>query len=659
MHVVTSPEGEFAALGEELAREHDCHVTTDPTELDDGPVLGVFAPNDLDEQLLAPLKSRLAERGPADGAFGVLTGHRATDARALYERDRQSNEGHYLALRQVGAPWESSDDSPSGPTILTGDDVSAAELDHQLAHGASSLGFGVPGRSIHLTLTDGFVCGVPSNLDEYDLDGPQPFCLTDDSRNCPYDETLVAADDLDADHVFLNACTSVLPSNTSAGLPAHLGVTLLKSAKSLIGCSRAGPSIPQEAVLHYALVQAGYTTAERCYVLNKNARRLGVQYDPYVPFGAPWRSTDATAASFEYATTRTPNGTRIDVTEFSGTLLDVRLPADGLPPARDAVLNRVDADGSVPPLYYTLFREGGRLRVLVYSHRPFEADHLRFRVTRRTPTTDWYQMAAACLRNVRSLEQWGILHPKVGNQANELASHLNGVADYVSRQQLSADVHRKVKKRLLRCYEGVTNIEDSLVSSFRDRQRGHRLADDLFARQLSARVDDPGVDCPYCGRSVFTRSAECVYSGDVRVVGICPACYEVFHVPHGDRYHYPTLSVDGSNGPVRVPADDTVTFDVAFENPRDRTARVVLAPTVHEVSYLPADDELFTPVEWRGTLAAGETRRLSVEFDASRLPENEYRVELYALADLDVFQGSREVIVGGDVSYRAERVVTD
>lgn len=314
-------------------------------------------------------------------------------------------------------------------TVLTRESATAEVLVDLVDDGLHSLSPMLDGQSIHTFLSDGFICGFPSDVDVSNYNDPLPICVDDGDRNCPLDGELVPADSLTIDHVFINSCASTIPSGCVTGLPVNVGLGLLKHASSLIGGYRPKDGLPQEAALHHALLRAGYSAAERCYILNKNSHALDFEAYPYVVFGQPEHALSV-SPDRSYTVDVTDGGDAksiVAVSNVNDHVVDVVLSdVPQCDASRTALRNRLD-DQKDWPLFYSTFREPTRVRVLVYSWGKIQADQLEFEMTTDALPNSDFDRISNSIANATGLKRLGMLDRKAQGQLTDIQNQIAGL----------------------------------------------------------------------------------------------------------------------------------------------------------------------------------------------------------------------------------------
>lgn len=637
MPVVTpDQDDEFGAVAAEIADRRDERVHADVPSAGAGELLYVAGPMALTEHRLLALQRRLADRGPSAGSFGVITGLTPERALALYERAPSESGTHCVMLRKEDRDVRSPDDRTE---VLTRETATVDRFERLADEGIASLSTMTDGQSIHTFLSDGYLCGFPSAVDVTAYDDPQPNCVVDGERDCPLEGGLVPVDELSIPHVFLNSCTSMVPANSSRGLPVHVGMGLLRGATSLIGGYRPMHGLAQEAALHHALLRAGRPAAERCYLLNRNAHATNLKAYPYATFGRP-EATVADPVEPE-ATVEVVAGdeTLVRCRDVSAHVVDVTVPGAAVDGPSPALQNDVEAQADWP-LYYAAFPEDDGVRVLVYSWGRIETDELRFRLVGDEPRVADHEVLRSSLSNVRGLERLGLLDRKARGQLRNLRNRVAGLADDEYRRRYDANAYRVSGGRLDGVLEDLTNVRERLVSILDGRGPGF-LSEDYDDRVVKTGVGTAEEDCYDCGRPVFTTRVADVSRAVERWLGFCPYCINVFDVPAvGDAPAHPRVLGDLTLAPA---ARTEVT--VEFTNPLDRTMEATVFPWLWSNWEEYRGEPVFTPGSTTTRLGPGETHAAPFELDVAPLAPETYSVYAYVVGNLDVYLSCRKLVV--------------
>lgn len=635
MVVFTEDADEYRTLADDIAADREERVVTEFQRLPDTdePIIYVDDPSSICEEYLLELQRRLLS-SDGERRFGVVTGHTVEDARALSGATPRDSSEHVLTLRSEP---DAIPDDP-GQEVLVGEDLTADALG-EATDGVESLSIQSGGWTMHLFLDDGFVCGVPESQP---IDGgeDQPYCVADGAMDCPLSGDLVRAEALDADHVFVSSCASMI-DNSSTGVPVHVGLGLLDGARSLVGSYRVGPSLPQEALLHYSLVRDGYDLAERCYLLNSNSHACGIQAYPYVPFGRPdAASTAARDPKFNVEVESDADGTRLRLTDLDAHVVDVTLPGIERPGETHYVRN-VTEGYEGPPLYYAAFEEGDSLRVLAYAGQRLRPDELDLRVTTR-PTNETARLRLQdALVTATDHRRLGVYDGTLSKTITDLQNRIRGFADDLNPERYDAEFHRAPDDAVTESVEQLESVREQLLDAVTDC----RFLTSLYgsnATEAATFVTD--ATCSVCDTRIFVNQVADFTGTAGRQIGECPHCGPIFDVPAGEPGtcpNHPTIRIEDVAGS----AEATRLLTVEFTNEAAAPVTATAAPSV--LSPGPeADQPLLEPSRKEQTLEPGEEASFEFALDTRSLVPAEYSVRAVVLSNLRVYESRRQIQVG-------------
>lgn len=631
MPVFTTSSGAYYDVAETVAAKRGESLVTDP-ENEEGPLVYVADPTNVDEDVLLALQERLQRRGPDEGAYSIITGRTPAEALALHERTSDDQGDHCVLLRRMPDDVPKLEDGFIGLT----NNMSANRLRQLDESGLASLNLRTGGWSIHLRLGDGFICGYPTT-DSHKFDGRQPFCVSDGEIDCPLDAELLHADELAPSHVFVASCASIIDNNMSQ-LPVNVGIGLLSGATSMVGSYYVGASIPQETLLHHSALRAGYSVAERTYFLNWNARINNLKYLPYLPFGRPSATlTTAESPEFEYDYESDDSGASVTLRDVDAYLVDVTLPRDAVPGDGETIYARCNSETQVP-LYYLGFDDGDRVRVVLYTGGRLKRDHLDLRVSKSPVDERSRQIIADSVRSGEQYRTLGALHKKADNQVKNLGHKFYRLTDTYLFEKYDAHTHREITAELDDLQAEINRIRDEIYDRLGERR--------FYFRRYSDRVYDQDVAveerrCPTCGRRTFRKQYMDVTKTIVRSHGVCPRCGHLYDVPTTDGDCAPAYPV--IEGDLICITDDVATMTVTFENPKDVPIDAVVRPQL-QADHI--EGTLFTPARTHLSLDPGERQTTTFEIDAGSIPDNQYYVFAHVIGNLDVYVGVGMMVVG-------------
>lgn len=643
MAVYTTAEGGFADVAERIARERGEALVTDLEEAAAGTedVVYVEDPADVSEYTLLALQRRLLERTPETGGFGVVTGYTPELAEQLYFEDADQN-GEDLLSFMLDPP--AGVDDVETATVLEEDDGTVETLEELAAEPLRSFGINANGRTIHVSVADGYICGAPGSRSFADYSGRQPFCVEDGEVDCPLTDDLVRAEAIDAAHVFLLSCSSTV-ANATSDLPVLPSLGLLDGADSLIGAYRVAPSWPYELLFHYSLLLAGYDLNERCYLLNKNSHVNGIMGFPYVGYGRPDAGIDEPhAAAFDVEFRPDGEDLRIHLSDVDGYVLDFVVPEASVPDheQRLYVRNRGDTDARV---YYLAFEQAEGVRVLLFGGGRLQSDFEVVLSGDRAQRTK-REIVVDSVENALETEETGFLAAESMDRVLELRRGLANMLKQVETERFDADRHASVDSVVDSLYGQVNALREDLLSGLRDRSdyliweyAGNMRDEDVYVSEYT---------CPTCSeRPVFVKQIVGWTGDSRRLLSACPRCGYVFDVPVDGRDPAPAYPLVETDLGAESVAEPTLTM--TFENPREVPLQATFEPIV-----LHMDNEstsFFEPDRRNALLAPGESHTAEFDVNADAFPDNMYYVLGIVLANVSVYAGYTAVVVGEKGAY--------
>lgn len=636
MVVFTEADCEYRAVAETIAesRGDDVVSTLDGIGRDD--VIYVDSPENVDEGVLLDLQRRQC-RSEGTANFGIITGYRPELAEGLYFREKAPRDDHYVVNNRISIPYATDDSLTVLPNDEDGDTVSRLQTETM-----ESLGLTTGGHSMHYYLPNGFICGFPDSIDVERYGDRQPACVAGGERDCPLDGELVLAEDIDASHVFVSSCASIIQNN-SIDLPVHVGMGLLTQVESLIGTYRILSSFPHETFLYQALLRDGYDLGEVCYVLNRYSDSLSNEIYPYFLYGRPEnRSASAREGAYRTSVEPSDSGIAVTITDIDCHVVDLSVPKGHLGGDESDVTVDVRGDERDIPFYHCVFEEQDAFRVLVYSGGRMSADRLELRVEQEATYMREKDAIFACARNLRKHEGLGLLNQKMKNQLTHVENNVHTLSSVLERARLQSEARPELRDKLSEMDAIVDGIYDELHETLTD-------ANGLLYEYLDRVVRDgsyvSNADCSDCGNTVFVSEVVEPLTSVKRAIGTCPECGYLFDAPATDNERFPpspsVTSLEPRNNSER-------TFTVEFDNPTSRFAKGISFPSLVGVGYEEATDRgLFYPASHRFTLRVGETYTNRFTVDVSGLPPNEYYLFVYVVLNGEIFVSECNFTVGG------------
>lgn len=643
MVVYTSHESNFERAAREIADHREEKLVHDAGGVpSDEPVVYVEDMSEIDETTLVRFQRH--QLRDSYTPFSVVTGYTPDDALALYHRDLPDEGIHSLVM--LGQhDYESSDPDCE---ILSGGDVTAENLRRQDERGLASFNISTHGWPIHLNLSRGLLCGFPEDVSVEEYPEPQPFCVQDGERQCPYDADLLPAREFHPSHAFLLSCGSVI-DNGYSGLPVHVGAGLLSNVESLVGPYRMSGSYLIELFLHYALLKGGYNVSERVYLLNKNAHINDIRYCPYIPLGRP--SAGLSGVDGEEATysLRSADANRFELTDIDAPVIDVSLPIASSTGADDRnyvkLLNGVDED-----IYYLLFEEGDERRLIVYSTGRLVYDELRFEISNSPPCAEEVTQANRMLDNAERHANLDILNDTATRQLETLREQTRRFPEAVHAHNYNAQTYTKTEKRAGELLGNATAIHDELLSDIQDESKylSHKYA----RRAIDHDIGRSDRTCARCERVLFLKHAS-DGRGTRRTMGTCPKCGMVFDVPaaNGEWEGRPIVT-----GETIVTGGETTTITIRFTNPKDHPTRTTVCPVIRRRGNKTDDGRsIFEPEHQDLTVEGGETVDVEFDFRTAIVRDNQYIVLGYVISNLELYMGCATIIVGDETGFYEPR----
>jgi hypothetical protein len=629
MAVFTTSSGPYRALAEDIAADANQELCTSlETALDSSePVTYVDPPEKVSEDELLSLQSRLLRRGPEDGGFGIVTGYTVDAARSLYF-DRQPSDGHAVLLEKsvTGDPEIDAD------TVLIDDELTATRLEELADSRLESFSIDSHGWSIHLDLPDGYLCGYPRSESPAEYDTDQPVCVVDGEMDCPFDEEIVRAEDVRANHLFVSSCASVIDNNLQ-GLPVHLGFGLLSGADSLIGSYRPSVTLPVESIFHYCLLRDGYGLSERVYLQTQFSETNDLMSDSYIAFGHPraeLSESNPGTATVEYE--REDDGVAVSCSDIEGHVLDVTLPSDALSAETDKYYVRDRSESSLSPLYYVAFEDRGRVRVVAFTGSRFDGDSLELLVAPTPTASIQREIATQALENAGRARNMNLLNSKAEKQYDGLWNQVRDFPTKVFDERYIAGFYDEATDEVTKPFGHVSSMEDELVEL---AEGGKLLVYTYHNRAVEDDVFRSTDECHYCGRPVFVRQVSDGHRTR-RAIGNCSRCGVIYDVPTTDGETAPTHPVVD----VGEPADDgTTPAVISFENDGDTRQRVKIVPFVEHEGTAIDDAPVVDPETAFVRLDPGERVEQSFTIDESLIDEFRFRLGVQVIANLSNYVG--------------------
>ena len=641
----TTDDEAFGELAERVARDRgeELHEEFGNVLAGDEPVVWVDSPSNFAEANLLALQQRLFDRGPEHGAFGLITGYTAAVAEDFYESRAETTREDLLLFSRHLAPVL-PDTLPDSPTarLLVDDEATVDAVETGTGARLRSFQAAAAGREIHISVSDGYLCGFPESQRVEDFPGPQPFCVTDGERDCPLQGDLLSTEAIDAAHVFLLSCTTAI-DNGSAGLPVHAAMGLLAGADSLIGSYRVSTSRPHELLLHHSLLASGYDVSERCYVLNRNADAHNLMAHSYVAFGRPDAAVaDPHEPQFEVDVR---SDGEIEITDIEGYVVDVSLTADQVPSFADRLYVRTSTDVDAE-VYYTVFEEDDDVRVILYTGGLMQFDQLKLELSGDRAAHVEREIALASVNNLPHVDRLGFLPETVDEQVGQYESQVRSFIKQTRVEAFRTDAAEIADRQLASLQGHERAIRDAFLDRLLDNpSTPHRLyapntvADDVYTTDRR---------CPYCQDSpVFVEQVADWAGTRRRLLGCCGRCGPIYNVPARTRDTdpaYPVIHCElDTNG------ERHQSLDVSFENTTETPMRTTFQPVVDHMDNV--GEGYVEPVRREVVLHPGEAHTAEFTIDTDRLPNYRYKIRGQVVTNLDLYTAVRSTILGETAGY--------
>lgn len=638
MTVLTTPESRFVDAANEIAALRDERVVTELDDVGSEPVVYVDAPDAIDESVVLALQMRLFEETPNDGAFSLVTGYRPEEAVAFYDRNEPGDGEH--ALLSARPP----ETHPNDESLLLSRTrkTTLADLEPFTETRTDSLSLGGSGWPMHVQLADGWLCGLPESAADVEFPGRTPYCVEDGARSCPFDEDILPADELDVRHVFLSSCAPVLANNVP-GLPAHIGTALLTRAESVLGSYRQRFSAPHEPLFNYSLLRAGYTLAERCYVLNRGAHAANYEFHPHVPLGRPDAALDAPPQQYELSTSHS-DGVVLEFSDVDAHVLDVTVPRDAFPGTTDSYYVRNVGESDLDSLRYAAFEEDDRVRVLVYAGGRLTG-RFEFQLADAPADADRMARLRESVAGAQRQADLGALGETARGRIRDFRKSIHDFGDERYTERTNPDVYREVLRELDALEDDVRPVRNTLV----DRYTGHGMPLDVYGdRVIHQDTYGSEIVCPDCDRHLVVKELATAIGDARRAIGVCDKHAVIFDVPTaaGDadpphpRIVTDLLDTDADRRPVTV----------AFENPTEAPMTGTIVPTLPYASG--ADETRFDPGNVEFEAGPGEPIEATFELDVTGMHPNQHALDVYVFGNLELYAARTTVLVGEDGGWR-------
>ncbi|WP_266081343.1 hypothetical protein [Haladaptatus caseinilyticus] len=643
MVVYTTNTDGFATVAERIAADRDERLVTDlaTATASNEHVLYVDDPANITENTALTFQQRLLDRGVETGSFSIITGYTPELAEKLYF-DKVENNGEDL-LSFMRQPPEGAQ-TIKNATVLERDEVTVGALKDLTSEPLRSFGINANGRTIHISISDGFICGNPISQSVKDYSGRQPFCVEDGEVNCPIADDLISAESIDAAHLAILSCSSTLPNATS-DLPILPSLGLLDGADSLIGAYRVAPSWPYELLLHHVLLMSGYDLNERCYLLNKNSHVNGIMGYPYLAYGRPDAKIDTPyTPDFDLEYHADVGELSIHLSAVDGYVCDFTVPKGSAPAYDERLYVRNEGDTDIP-LYYLAFEDDAVIRVILFSGGKMQTD-LDVAISGDYAHRLKRDVMVDSIRNMTKTEATGFFGTEITDRVSEIRKEARNLPKQTEAERFDANRHGEMGSAVNSVYGQVNSIRESLVSMLRAKgdfplynYAGSMRDDEVYASEHT---------CPICSvRPLFIKQVASWDGENKRLFCACPRCGVVFDVPTTKRDPAPQFPLVETNLGDAGVSDPILT--IQFENEEDVPLQATFLPIVIHLDN--EENEFFDPGQREVVLAPGESHTAEFDVNADEFPDNMYYIMGVVIANMSIYAGFTTIVIGDRGAY--------
>lgn len=609
---------EYRELAEEIAGDRDEAVVSERSMIDPSEtVYYVEDPTMISPDTLSHLLETRIENPPHSVNFGLITGRTPAEARDLYYRGLEECDGENTAT-STDDPIDyifdrETDKSPTTSNqrsqVLTNEALTSDTVRDVFDGYVRSLSAVLHGKHMYARLEDGFLSGFPSAPEEFIFNPPQPVSVNTDVEGDPQlkmDGDVVLADTLEASYVFLDGC-SAIPVNMNNRLddPVHLGLSLLSNVRTLIGTFRITECSELHGTLHHKLVRAGYSAAERAYLLNRSAATAGVDAYPYVVAGHPSEKPDQTAEQqYEVSVESDGPGYLLRCTDVDTPLMDIRIPDGAKGSESDTwfVRRTRPTPSRERDHYYTAFREGSDLRVVVFSWDRLHAEDLTYEVSPARSLHDDHYFDAQdrgfdterpsqlprvpeVITGLEDHRFAGLLTKEEG-AIDAIRKELTRVNETLQKERFNTVAHFDTADQLQSQAEKLWGKPDELgglravvVEEVLGNRAMGALQENIYNSPPMEHTEGTTVNggCPYCDGRAYKRTRTDAFGSVSRTLGICANCAYIFDVPgDGEDPSFPRIHGD------LYGATDEIDVTARFTNPLDHDTEAVFVFAVSD-----------------------------------------------------------------------------
>ncbi|USZ70019.1 hypothetical protein NGM10_17635 (plasmid) [Halorussus salilacus] len=601
---------EYRQLASEIAGESESvYEITNPKPSETN--LVVSPPDRLVDLPLTEMYESLAAELEGSPRIGIITGRTVSEARSLYFDRTPAGDEDALVVRGIGdEPELGYEDS----LILTGSDVTANGIKDITSDRFNSFSILANGKYIHQFLSGDYLCGFPSDEQEFEFTEPQPNCVGNGEMDCPKNGNIIKADTIEADHIFLNACNPIL--SETAISPVNVGLSLLSNATAMIASPRVIRVESLLVVLHHALIKAGYDAGERTYLLNRCAEGIGVERIPFLLFGRP-EAVPPTNESGDWSLNieHRPGRLEMRLENISAPIVDLELP---LIDPGDVHVTMDDGEKDLP--YHTIFKEGDHFRLLLFDWGYLEMESLNIQIKTDRVSDEF----ASELEALRSPDR-PFFSKKTERQLENARNLIGGSSKYRRRAAFNTDARTELRERYERASDEIGRAMESFIDDMLANPP-RRLEATYLTDCTTDDIEHQYGECPYCGRAVTRRTYRDVLGVIDRNVIDCVECAYIADTP----YSFMAVLLHGTT---QMEADSTPEWELQFQNPYDETVAISYGITTSADTVDP--ESAYDPCRGRVTVEAGDLVRIPIQIDATQFDKDsrdgDYPVHAYVI----------------------------
>lgn len=405
----------------------------------------------------------------------------------------------------------------------------------RVKHKKLCLSMVIDGNRRHLHLSDGKICGINRDIPLEEIYRHFPDC-----QNCEYER--VYAQDVQAECIFMDSCSSTLISTSEKGEYINVGMNFLKNAKVLISSYRPKQGYNSEALLFHHLIYHGFEAGEVLYILNMNSYNHCSDYLPYILYGFP-NAKVTSPEKLEVDRLRMGKSEIVlEIDRIAGMrLLEIHAEKDILNEVLKRQFYVLSNDEIRKDVFYSVipYPLKNSIKLFLYSWEEVNGPlRIVFGVGKRL-REDVYSKRYF---NMRKLELLGFRHKKIQNQVHDYFSKINEqteVLDEANRNLKNFDLHR-LSKNLSAVEERIYNLlADHLLS------QNPKFFIEVYGENMTVRCAEEDlhktIRCPYCGNYLSIKESENTLVPMKRYSGFCSNCHNVFDTESVHPPKYPEI----------------------------------------------------------------------------------------------------------------------